>query len=155
MSSAKQAFISYSHADEEYVKRLRIHLKPLEKKHQFVIWDDTNLAAGDRWKEDILDNLERSAVIILVISADFLASDFVMEFEYPKALKLVNEKGARIVAIIASPCLYEDFEIADFQAVNSPNETLQDLESNGAAQERVFAECARIVSKYLRDEGDE
>ena len=149
MPRKKQAFLSYSHADEEYVQRLRIHLKPLEKKYNFVVWDDKKLKPGDKWKEEILQNIEQSSVVILLISADFLASQFVMDFEYPKALAQAREKGTKIVAVIAGPCLFEEFEISDFQAVNTPHETLQDLETNGAAQERVFVECAKIVSRYL------
>ncbi|WP_420125971.1 toll/interleukin-1 receptor domain-containing protein [Longimicrobium sp.] len=151
MTSAKQAFISYSRADAEYVARLRVHLKPLEKKYKFVVWDDARLQPGDRWKNEIKENLAKADVIILLISADFLASDFVMEFEYPDALRMATERGAKVVAVIAGPCLFDEFEVADFQAVNTPHETLQDLEENGAAQERVFMECARVVSRYLRD----
>jgi hypothetical protein len=81
MITTPQAFISYSHEDKEYVDRLRVHLKPLEKKYKFVVWDDKKLKPGDKWKQEIINNLDKSAVVILVISADFLASDFVMEFE--------------------------------------------------------------------------
>lgn len=149
MTGTKQAFLSYAHADEDYVKRLRIHLKPLEKKYNFIVWDDKKLKPGDKWKDEILQNIEHSSVVILLISADFLASQFVMDFEYPKALAQAKDKGTKIVALIASPCLFEEFEIYDFQAINSPNETLQDLENNAAAQERVFVECAKTVSRYL------
>ena len=150
MTARKQAFISYSHADKEYVDRLRLHLKPLEDKYDFEIWNDDKIKVGDKWKEEIRENLEKSTVVVLVISADFLASDFVMKYEYPEALKMAQAQGTKIVVVIASPCLFDEFEISEFQAVNSSEETLLDLEEKSADQERVFVKCARIVSRYLK-----
>ena len=145
----KSVFISYSHNDSNYVDRLRIHLKPIEKKYNILIWDDSKLEPGDKWRETVIENLERASVVLLVVSPDFLASEFVMEFEYPKALKNAEEKGTKILMLIAGPCLLDEFEISDIQAINSPENTLQDLETNGAEQERVFVSCAKAIKRYL------
>jgi nucleoside 2-deoxyribosyltransferase len=78
-----QVFISYSHSDAEYLDRLLVHLKPLEKEDLIDLWVDTRLRAGDRWRKEIDNALQRAMVAILLVSADFLASDFITDNELP------------------------------------------------------------------------
>ena len=143
------AFISYSHVDAEYVDRFRIHIKPIERLYKFEIWDDTRIKPGQKWKDQIRDKLTSASVVVLFLSADFFASDYVMDHEYPEALQKAHDNGVQIVAIFVSPCMYEDFEIADFQAVNPPSETLQDFQTDNAKQERIFVKAAKYVKEYL------
>lgn len=72
INSNKTIFISYSHEDSKYLKRLNVHLKPLERQGLVELWDDTKIKVGDKWEEEILKALNRSAIAILIISADFL-----------------------------------------------------------------------------------
>lgn len=152
-TQAPTAFISYSHADAEILDRLKIHLKPIAKKYNFIIWDDKKLRAGDKWKKEIETNLSIADVVVVLLSADFLASDFVMDFEYPKALAVANDRGAKIVVLVVSPCLHDEFDISEFHYVNDPNETLQDLQGdNTAAQhERVLMRCTEVIRDYMRE----
>jgi hypothetical protein len=67
-------FVSYSHNDAEFLDRLLVHLKPLEKEGLLDLWVDTRLRAGDKWKKEIEKALQRATVAVLLVSADFLAS---------------------------------------------------------------------------------
>jgi TIR domain-containing protein len=150
---AALAFVSYSHADAVMLDRLKVHLKPLEKKYGFIVWDDKKLRAGDKWRGEIEKNLQLADVIVILLSADFLASDFVMDFEYPKALAAATDRGAKIVVLLAGPCLHEEFDLSEFHFVNDPLETLQDLQTDdlGAKQERVMMRCAAVIRDYLQE----
>ncbi len=152
MPVQKKAFISYSHADQILLDRLLVHLKPLIKKYDLDIWSDRKLRAGEKWREKIEFALSHADVIIVILSADFLASDFIMDYEYPKALHDANTRGAKIVVLFASPCLYKEFDIAEFRFVNDPTRTLQDLQGDATAaeSERTFMNCAAIVLEYLK-----
>jgi hypothetical protein len=151
--TSPRAFITYSHADAGVLDRLKIHLKPIVKKYKFLIWDDRQLRAGDKWRQKIEENIAESDVIIVLLSADFLASDFVMDYEYPKALSQANDRGAKIVVLMVSPCLYEEFELSDFHFVNDPKQTLQDVQAddNAAIHERIFVNTVQIVRDYLNE----
>lgn len=90
-------FVSYSHHDTTYLERLLVHLRPLEKQGHLDLWVDTRLRAGDRWKKEIDKALHRATVAVLLVSADFLASDFITDNELPPLLRSAEERGTRIV----------------------------------------------------------
>jgi len=83
-----------------------VHLKPLERDGLIDLWVDTRLRPGDRWKKEISAALERAQVAILLISADFLASDFITNDELPPILTAAEQKGTRIIPIILKPCRF-------------------------------------------------
>jgi internalin A len=72
-----KVFISYSHHDTKWLERLRVRLKPLQRIHRVEIWDDTKLKPGSKWREEIANAIKSTAVAIPLISAEFLASDFI------------------------------------------------------------------------------
>lgn len=117
-----QVFVSYSHADAEHLARLKVHLRPFERQGVVNVWADTQIGAGQRWRYEIEDALSRAAVGILLVSADFLASDFVVDNELPPLLAAAQAEGVQILPVVLKPCAFLDVpEIAQFQAVNNPD----------------------------------
>jgi hypothetical protein len=114
-------FISYSHQDGDWLARLRIHLKPLEREHRIEIWDDTKIKPGSRWRQEIEDALSTAKVAVLLVSADFLASDFIATSELPLLLNAAEKEGAIILPLILSPSRFlRTTSLAQFQSVNDP-----------------------------------
>lgn len=143
-------FISYSHTDDKWLDRLKKHLKVLTKyTDQVECWDDTKLRGGDKWHDEITLAIERASVAILMVSTDFLASDFISNDELPPILRKAEEEGTRIIPLIVSPCSFEMSEISEFQAINSPDRTLADLGDDEAAIERVYLELIKNIQSLL------
>jgi len=141
-------FISYSHKDTNYLDRLLVHLRPLEKQGLIDFWVDTKLKAGDKWKKQIELALSRARVAILLISADFLASDFIVDNELPPILEGAEAKGTRIIPVIIKPCRFtRDPNLKHFQAINDPKQPLIKLTLGG--QEEVFDKISEEVEKYI------
>lgn len=141
-------FISYSHNDRESLGRLRVHLRPLERENQIELWDDTRIVAGARWKEQIGAALERAAIAVLLISADFLASDFVVNNELPPLLKAAEERGTTILPLVLKPCRFmRDVNLSVFQAINDPRHPLLTL--NAGEQEELYARLAERIENEL------
>jgi hypothetical protein len=142
-------FISYSHNDKIWLDRLKVHLKPLIRDYNLEIWDDTEIDVGEEWFAKIEEALKTSRVSILLISADFLASEFINKEELPKIFKNLEESGSSILPIIIGPSLFSSHRIlSKFQTVNSPSEPLINLEKG--EQEAIFAKVAEhleIVAK--------
>src|SRR3954465_12543236 len=71
-STRTKVFISYSHTDQEWLERLKRHLKPLVREGRLDCWDDTHIRPGDDWKKEIRTALDTAQAAVLLISADFL-----------------------------------------------------------------------------------
>jgi hypothetical protein len=110
-------FVSYAHRNTNWLERLRVHLKPLELNHNIEIWDDRKIRAGSKWRKEIESAIQPARVAIVLISADFLASDFILKNELPPLLAKANDGGAIILPIILSPCrflrlrIYHNFKL--------------------------------------------
>ncbi len=144
----KRVFISYSHADAEWLERLQKHLRPLEREGA-LIWDDTRLKAGARWRDEIRAALAETKVAILLISADFLASDFITTDELPPLLKAAEEDGATILPVIISPSRFDRIEsLSCFQAVNDPQKPLVQMRKGN--REKELDRVARAVEDALK-----
>lgn len=143
-------FISYSHEDEKWLELLKKHLKVLAKySGKIEYWVDTKLRGGDKWREEITKAIDAANVAILLVSTNFLASDFITSDELPPILRKAEEGGTRILPLIASPCEFIDSELGVFQAVNDPDRTLADLGNDEAAIARVFLELNKNIKDLL------
>src|SRR3954466_276670 len=143
-STRTKVFISYSHADKEWLERLQRHLKPLVREGRLESWDDTHIQPGDDWKQEIRNALDTAQVAVLLISADFFASDFIDETELPPLLDAAKAKGVRILPVFLSASRFaRNPDLARFQAVNPPDPPLDGMLS--AEQEKVLDRLAQTI----------
>lgn len=119
----KKIFISYSHANITEMKELKKYLVSFERNNQIEKWTDLELQAGVKVKEDILKNLEEADIVILLISQDFIASDFIYDNELQLAMKKKLKGNAEIVPVVLS-----DSAIFDLQLnVNADDDSPQQI----------------------------
>jgi hypothetical protein len=97
-------FISYSHKDDDLRAKLDAHLSLLKRQNVFDVWHDRRIGAGREWAGEINDALERADVVLLLVSSDFLASDYCYDKEMLRALQRHDEGSARVVPVILRPC---------------------------------------------------
>ncbi len=143
-------FISYSHADKKWLDKLERHLKVLKRFIEPIeYWDDKKIKGGDKWKEEIEKAITKANVAILLVSTDFLSSDFIATDELPPLLRKAEEEGTRILPLIVAPCAFTLSELSEFQAINDPEKTLADLGDNEAAIERTFLELVKSIQELL------
>jgi hypothetical protein len=116
----KPVFVSYSHKDEEWLKKLRMFLRPLEDRGLLKVWDDTEIRPGALWMDDIRQSLEAARVAVFLVTQNFLNSDFIREKELPRLLQNAQDRGCVVFWIAVSDSTVGDSEIARFQAVNDP-----------------------------------
>jgi len=118
MELARPLFISYSHKDQEWLVELKKWLKPLEQKDLIKIWDDTEIQAGDEWRDKIQKALASAKAAVLLVSQDFLTSKFITNSELPVLLDAAKDKGLKIYWIAVRPSVVDDTQIAKYQAVH-------------------------------------
>ena len=128
MEEKHSIFISYSHADERWLKQLQTHLIPLKKYYGIEEWEDKRLRTSDKWEEEITRALNNATIAILLVSAAFMASDFINNKELQPLLHNAESKGTKIMPLIVSPCgTFVESGLSVFQAANDPNKTLIEM----------------------------
>jgi TIR domain-containing protein len=110
-------FISYAHIDEGHRKRLDVHLAPLKRDDLIEAWHDRMIPAGSLWAEDIDRNLAKADIVLLLISADFVASDYCYEKEMKLALERHHRGEATVIPIIVAPVDFSNTPFARLQAL--------------------------------------
>lgn len=143
-----KVFISYSHLDKEYLADIKRHFKPFLKEIDY--WDDTKILPGQKWKDEIQKAINGTKVAILLVSTDFLGSDFISSQELPPLLKAAEEDGAYVLVVILKPCLFEEFpEINQYQALNPPNKPV--LKMNYDEKEDLWVNLVRQTKRILKE----
>ncbi|MDS4021926.1 MAG: SUMF1/EgtB/PvdO family nonheme iron enzyme [Candidatus Competibacter sp.] len=136
-----QVFISYSHADGDWLKRLQTMLAPLQRQGALDVWADTRIQPGQLWKEEIEKALARAKVAVLLVSPDFLASEFIARHEFPTLLEAASKEGLIILWVPVRHSLYEETDIARYQAACDPRTPLSTL--TAAEQDAALVQIAK------------
>ncbi|KAF5437017.1 TIR domain-containing protein [Candidatus Methanophagaceae archaeon] len=100
-------FTSYSHKDEAWKDRLVTHLGVLQQEGILDLWDDRRIGAGADWYQKIEEAIARASVAVLLVSADFLTSKFILSKEIPDLLERKDKEGLRIFPVIIKPCAWK------------------------------------------------
>lgn len=100
-------FVSYSHKDEHWKNILNASLAPLRRLENVDIWEDRQVAAGSDWLKEVESYINAADIAILLISSDFLVSDFIVEAEIPHLLKRRENEGLVVLPIIVRPCIWQ------------------------------------------------
>ena len=151
----RHVFISYSHADRAWVERIHQVMAPLlrQEGNSLRLWDDSQIQPGERWQEEIETALARAQVALLLVSADFLASEFVMGKEVPALLRAAKAEGVTVLWVPLSACLVRHTPIHAYQAVLAPEHTLDAMEP--PQQRLALVRIAEAVHNALRHAEEE
>ncbi len=120
-------FVSYSHKNKDWLERLRTMISPYVRKGELDIWVDTEIEAGARWNDEIRTALRTCKIAVLLVSKEFLASDFIVREELPVILDAVERKEVKILWVYLTPALYEETWIKNYQAAHDPARPLAAL----------------------------
>lgn len=138
-------FFAYSREDSTLRDRLDKHLSGLKRKNYVNTWYDGKIDAGKEWEKEIDSNLSKADIVLLLISADFIASDYCYDVEMTKAISRHEKGDAVIIPINLNPCDWSDL----------PFSKIQGLPQNGKPITSTFWENSEIalneVAKSIKD----
>jgi hypothetical protein len=100
MTTPKRIFFSYSKKDALYRAELEVHFAALKRSGKIDTWSDVDLEPGQEWDKKIKTELERADIVMLLLSPDFMATDYIWNTEIPKAI----EQGKAVVPVFLRPC---------------------------------------------------
>ena len=122
--SRNKVFISYSHKDKKFLDELLAHLKPLERAGRVSAWSDQQIKPGSEWVEQIQVALDSAKVAVLLVTKDFLASDFIDQNELGPLLVAAKESGVAIRWVLVRDCNWKKTPLKDYQAAYPPDKPL-------------------------------
>lgn len=140
-------FISYSHRDKRWLKKLQVHIQPYLRNESITIWSDEAINPGAAWKEEIKEAIASARVALFLVSPDFLASKFISEHEIPAFLKASQTQGLTILWVPVSHSSFEESAIKDYQAVSDPSIPLDSL--SPAQQNKMLVEICQKVKMVI------
>ena len=112
-----EVFFSYSHRDEELRDELAVHLTMLKRQGIIAAWHDREITAGSDWAGAIDTHLNSASVILLLVSANFLASDYCYDLELGRAMQRQEAGEATVIPIILKPCDWTGAPFGKLQAL--------------------------------------
>jgi TIR domain len=141
-----RVFYSYSHQDAELRDRLGTYLAPLVQQQKIVEWQDRKIKPGADWETEISSQLERAHLILLLVSADFLASEYCFGVEVEKALTRLKRDEVKVVPILLKPCLWKESRFSELQIIPRDAKAITSWTSPEEALNNVADEISKLVS---------
>jgi len=142
-----QLFICYAHKDGKRFDELQTYLKPLSQHHRVHIWSDKRIDAGKDWQEEIASAIAKSKIALLLVSPDFLVSEFIAKKELPKIFEREKKAELTVLWVLVSECLYEYTPIHKYQAAHNVSRPLDILPKGRRNQ--VWKRICQRISKTM------
>src|SRR6266700_303522 len=117
MAAKLEVFFSYAHADEEWRDKLEKHLGGLKRQRRILTWHDRKILPGAEWAPEIGAHLSSADIILLLISSDFISSEYCWSVELKQAIKRHEAGNARVIPIIVRPVNWKKTPFARLQAL--------------------------------------
>ncbi|MBD0288796.1 MAG: toll/interleukin-1 receptor domain-containing protein [Flavisolibacter sp.] len=173
-AKAKKVFLSYSHQNTAWLTRLRTHIAGLRRDKKIETWDDKEILPGDLWDATIKKQLNEADVYILLLSADFIASEYIWNEELKAALQHYEKRKATVIPVLFEPLdlggipgitpieenngserIVKGFKIGDFEIIPK-TEKEQQLKpvSLWQNQEEALAKVAERIRKAIEGKKD-
>src|SRR5215213_1804310 len=142
-----QVFISYSRKDSEWLHKLQDALQPFTWNRSLNLWADTKIPPGADWGTEIKKALAAAKVAVLLVTINYLASDFIKNHELPEFIRASKEDGLTLLWVAVGKSGYKETALKNYQAVNDPKRPLNDM-SEGQQEAELIRICEEI-SKAL------
>ena len=146
-TAAIELFYSYAHEDEALRNQLNIHLALLQQQGLIRPWHDREISAGSLWSKEINAHLKSARIILLLVSPDFIASDYCYGVEMQEALKRHIAGEARIIPIILRHCDWESAPFGKIQALPRDGKPVRAWSDRDAA----FTDIAKSIRKVVEE----
>lgn len=141
-------FVSYAHLDEKFREALEVQLAMLKNKGYLEWWTDQCLVPGDEWAKEILAQLAKADIMLLLVSSYFLASPFCWSVELAEAIKRHEAGTARVVPIFVRECVPEETPIEKLQGVPRKDRPVANWKDRHKAWAGVAAGIQKAVEAW-------
>ena len=146
-----KVFISYSHKDTNLKEEFMDMLTGLEKQNVIQVWQDREIEPGDNWYRAIRSAMRSCEIAILLVSQNFLNSEFIEKEEVPKLLAKRKRQGMRVVPIILRPCLWKDDPVlSKIQALPRDGKPIISISRTQGRRDQAWLDIAQSIRRRAK-----
>jgi len=142
-----EVFISYSHQNRKYRDELAKHLSNLRNQKMITDWFDGDIVPGTEWRTQIMQHLNSARIILLLVSADFMASEFCYSIELTRAIERHNANEARVIPIILRATDWEGAPFAHLLVLPDEGKPV----SRWSSSDDAYDSIVRGIRKAIKD----
>ncbi len=146
-SSPVEIFYSYSHKDDALRVQLHEHLAALRREGVAIYWDDRKIDPGDEWKQEIDQHLNTADVILLLISASFINSDYCYVIEMQRAMQRYEAGEAQVIPVIVEPCDWKKLPFEKLQVLPEGSKPITKWDNRAEGFANAAAGIRKVVEK--------
>jgi len=146
---AVKIFFCYAHEDESLLKRLKTHLKPLQRQGLINMWHDRDISAGAEWEREIDEHLNAAQIILLLVSPDFMDSDYCYGIEMKRAVERHEQGEARVIPIILCHVYWQGEPLGKLQALPRDAIPVKSWQDQDEALYNVVEDVHKVVMDLL------
>jgi len=143
-------FISYSHEDIEIKKEFDHHLATLQRSYPLSIWCDEEIIPGQEWNNAIKQSLLDSDVILLLVSAGFIASKYIWENELSEAIRRHDLNQTIVIPIFLKPCMFANMPFAKIQGLPQYAKPISTADNRDEAMASVVKGIQLVLDRLMR-----
>src|SRR6266849_2759431 len=157
---AVKIFFCYAHEDEYLLIQLQMHLRPLEREGLIEFWYDRNISAGTEWEREISEQLNTAQIVLLLVSPDFMNSDYCYAVEMKQAIQRYERNEACVIPVILRPVYWQIASLRILQALPTDAQPIVDRnwhtldEAFYNVTEGVRRAVEEIIAKQRLEEGN-
>jgi hypothetical protein len=141
-------FFCYAHEDEVFLKILKKHLKPLQRDGLISVWHDRDINAGTDWEKEIDKHLNTAKIILLLVSPDFMNSDYCYGVELKRAIERHENGEARVIPIILRHIDYEGAPFSRLQAL--PTGAIPVTDRKWRNRDEAFFDITQSIRRTIK-----
>jgi hypothetical protein len=145
-----EIFCAYSHKDESLRDELEAHLSILKRRGLISAWHDRRISPGMRWDDEIGAHLNSADIILLLVSSDFINSEYCWNREVTQAMKRHLEREARVVPVILRDCVWDGTPFSALQALPKDGKPVKKWASQDEAFKDVVLGIRTVAEELSR-----
>jgi TIR domain len=144
-----KVFFCYAREDEAFLNKLKAHLKPLQRQGRIDVWYDRDISAGAEWQQEINEHLNTAHIILLLVSPDFMNSDYVYGTEMKRALERHEAGKAHVIPVILRHVYWQEI-LGKLQALPTDGKPVKSWQDEDEAFFKVVEGINKVVDEVNR-----
>ena len=144
-----EVFCCYARKDQQLLQNMLSHLMPLERERLITVWSDVDINAGEEWEKEITEHLNTAQIILLLVSPDFMMSEYAYSIEMKRAIERHKQGEASVIPIILRWVSWQGTPLGQLQALPKDAKPVKSWQDEDEAFYNVAEGIRKVVDEFI------